>query len=254
MPLINLERLLLFSAALLLGLIAAAPESWALRVLLALPLVFYIPGHMMLRLFPCYSRMGLEGALYAFGVSIAIIILAGFFLHAVGQMTPLGWALLLCSISAVSWGAAEWRTNAARHLNIYSIRPTVTPRQALMLACAAIVASAAVLYERQTANAYSEFKYTEFWMVPQDASNPNALTIGIANHEGKPASYEVEFIEDAQIAGAWRSILLEPGEIWTSAFNASLRADRIQRVEAWLFKNQDHSTVYRRVWADIGRS
>lgn len=254
MRLVNLETLLLCSAALLLGLIAAAPNSWALRALLALPLVFYIPGHMILRLFPCYSRIGLEGVLYAFGVSIAIVILGGFFLHAIGQMTPLGWALLLCSISAVSWGAAGWRRNAARHLHISFGRMAVTPWQALMVSCAAILAFGAILHERQAAKAYSEFRYTEFWMIPQDASNPNALTIGIANHEGKTASYEVELIEDAQIAGAWRSILLQPGEIWTSAFNATFRADRIQRVEAWLFKNKDHRTVYRRVWADIGRS
>lgn len=250
---ISMERLSLFSAALLLGLIAAAVHSPALRAFLALPLVFYIPGHMILRLFPCYYRMGLEGALYAFGVSIAVVMFGGFLLHAIGQMTPLGWALLLCSISAVSFGASEWRTNAASSLNFFTI-PKITPRQALMLACAAVLASAAVLYEREAEIAYSEFKYTELWMVPQDASNPNALTIGIANHEGKPASYEVELMEDGQIAGALRSILLQPGENWTSAFNASLRADRIQRVEAWLYKNQDHSTVYRRVWADIGPS
>ena len=245
----SLERLLLLSAALLLGLIVAVPGARVLRALLALPLVFYIPGYMVLRLFGRHPGTHLEDTLYAFGVSVVIVISGGFFLNAIGHMTPLGWALLLCSISALSWAASSWRTRDS-----VSVHWRISLLQALTLVCAALMAAGSMFYERQAAMAYAEFKYTEFWMVSQDPANPNGLTIGIANREGKPASYEVEFMQDKQIAGAWRSIRLEPGEIWTEVLNAGLKPDGNERVEALLFKDGDYRTVYRRVWADLGRS
>ncbi len=224
----------------------------ALGALLALPLVLYLPGHLILRQLRGCTSVDLDHVVFAFGLSVAVVIAGGFLLHLIGFMKPIAWAILLVSIPAVAWAiGGSWLPRGDAKNQNWSILATAPRRDVLMFALAAACAFSAYAIDRGVAVGHSEFKFTEFWMVSQDARNPNALTIGVKNNEGGQASYEVEVMMQGQIAGSWRTISLLPGETWTSEFNAGLRAGHIQRVEAWLFKDHDHRTVYRRVWKDI---
>jgi hypothetical protein len=182
---------------------------------------------------------------------LAAVIAGGFVLHFFGALSPEPWAGLLILVSVFVYRAAP------------KSLPATTPRapgapwrvsraEAFMLAAAAVLAVGALVIDRREALAHSEFKYTEFWMVSKDPGKTNALTIGVKNKEGEAASYEAEYMVGGQIAGRFPPFQLAPGEVWTQALNTAIPADRVQRVEAWLFKNGDHHTVYRRVWADIG--
>jgi hypothetical protein len=120
----------------------------------------------------------------------------------------------------------------------------------MVFSATALVMCVFVLDYRAAA-VHVEFKFTEFWMTYDGA--PNVLTVGIRNSEGGPESYDVEVMTEGQIMRHWPGISLQPGETWTAPLNTTVKADQIQRVEAWLFRNGDHRSVYRRVWADIGR-
>ncbi len=247
------NRLLLFIAVAVSGLTVVALLIPALRAFAALALVFYIPGHAIVLLFRKDTTASHDRILYASGLNLAAVIAGGFFLHIFGSMTPVQWAVLLISASAFAFA---FRAAPQRLPSIEQPRPRHTWRvsglEALMFAGAAILTVGAFAIDWREAMAHSEFKYTEFWMVAEDPGKPNALTAGVKNEEGEPASYDIEYTVDGQIAGQSASFRLAPGEVWTSALNTGIRADRVQRVEAWLFKNGDRHTVYRRVWADIG--
>ena len=161
----------------------------------------------------------------------------------------LPWAAFFAALAAMAWAKKPgiFREDASKVV----VAPKTSIREAIMLAVAALTVVCAFIMEYHAAAKHADFRFTEFWMTPQGA--PNVLTIGIRNSEGEPTTYEVEATSGGLSAGRWLGISLKPGETWTEVFSTAFKPNDIQRVEAWLFKNNDHRSVYRRVWADIGR-
>jgi hypothetical protein len=91
------------------GLLLDGHPLW--RLILAAPLVLVLPGAALLRLFP--GRMAAPGryALMA-GLSMAVCVLGGLLLNAVGALTTPGWFVLLSAISLAGALAAP-RPHAA---------------------------------------------------------------------------------------------------------------------------------------------
>jgi hypothetical protein len=267
-------RLISWALPLALAATLAGARAWGwsvplLLVFLALPLVMFLPGLAIIRFALNPAPFRLEHILLACGLSVAITILGGLALHVLGALTPTGWATLLGGITAAFAVAAPRRVGSVGgvgtepgtnrkdtwrydRLAANSV-PSLSRRQAAMFACAAVIAAGAFLVARQGAMAHKEFPATEFWMVPELGCCPNALTLGIRNLEDDTVEYDVEITLEGQVVGAFRSIELRPGEEWISDANLPFRPGSGRRAEARLFKNHDHSLIYRRVWADIGR-
>jgi uncharacterized membrane protein len=224
-------------------------------VFVALPLVLFLPGFAVLRLAIDPATFRLSHALLACGISIAVTICGGFLLHSLGAITARGWMVLLGGITLVSFVASIWRWGwsmpRAEGLSAFA---SVSGRDTAMFVCALAITVGAYLTARDGALAHREFPATEFWMVPQHECCPNALTLGIRNLEGNTTKYEVEIMLEGHIVGAFRSITVAPGDTWTAEANLSFKPGSGRRAEAWLFKNGDHSVIYRRVWVDAGRA
>ena len=231
-----------------LALVLATYEGFAVTSLLLVPVVFYLPGHILLRYLRKTDPIDLEHVLFAFGLSVAIVIAFGFLLHLFGLVRPIAWAIVFTVIAAI--GLAK--LGISRKLAEDQPALKVSMRDALMLSAATALVMCVFVLDYRAAAVHAEFKFTEFWMTYNGA--PNDLTVGIRNSEGGPATYDVEVMTEGQIMRHWLGISLLPGETWTVPLNTTVKAGQIQRVEAWLFKNGDHRTVYRRVWADIGRT
>jgi uncharacterized membrane protein YidH (DUF202 family) len=241
------------TAVFLIGLVSTISIASIVRAIIAIYVIFYLPGNMSFRLLNPHRRADINYMLYSFGLSTVITIASGFLLSFAGSMTSAGWTILLGLISIIAYAFHRWRRarSALEQRHEYTFFP-VSGLEASMLICATVITASALMIDRHEAVAHSEFKYTEFWMVSQDPGKPNLLTLGVKNNEGEPAFYEIEYMADGQIAGRLPAFRLQPGDVWTSVLETGLQAGRIQRVEAWLFKNKDHSIIYRRVWADIG--
>ncbi|MFI5013263.1 MAG: hypothetical protein ACHQAY_13050 [Hyphomicrobiales bacterium] len=217
-------------------------------------MVLFLPGYAIVRLTIDPVRLRLRHVLLASGLSMGITIFGGFLLHALGAMTQLGWAALLGGITVAALAVAARRSRLSMPgISGLGMLAELSRGQVAMIVCAAGTVVGAFFIAREGALAHKEFLATEFWMVPQFGCCPNGLTLGIRNLEDTPAEYEVEIMLEGEFVGAWRSIALQPNETWTSEANLRFRAGSGRRAEAWLFKNHDHRTIYRRVWADIGR-
>lgn len=222
-----------------------AVASPALRTLLGLPLVFYLPGYAILRAAFREPRFGLAGTIFAVGLSIAMTIFCGLVLHLLGALTPEGWAIVLAVAVWAACGAAFLRSRPAKRRPVR--RAPLAAVQATMLICAVLIAIGTIVLARQWASAHPQFAYTEFWMVPH-VSGGGVVTIGVKNAERARSTYDLELLFDDQTVAVRRSIQLGVGETWHSDFALPMGIGAANAAEARLFRAEDNHLVYRRVW------
>ena len=216
---------------------AILPAPPILRTLIALPLVFVLPGAAILRALdlrfaPCAH------APIVVGISMAITVLSGLVLDWLGWLTPLGWAAWLGGVSILAAREAPQGRDAAVHQPI----PTVTVRHGAMLAATATVLMLTVLGALRSSETYHPFPHTSFWMLPQ-SEDSDVYLIGIKNGEGRPESYAVQLMVDQRITGEWQDLTLAPGQsvIYPVMVPAGAPA------QAWLYRAEQPNAIYRTV-------
>ncbi len=247
-----------FAALLAAASLAALPA--AVRAPLALPLVVYFPGAALWSaVFPGQARTA-ETRVLAVALSLALTVLCGLALNLVGCLTPVAWAVALGGATVLAHLAARARAPAA--LSSLSDMRGTTPRGTtppgpirvgwipVAFAGAALLAFASIGLARHGAEAQREYRYTEFWMVPAAGDHPSAATLGLTNAEQAAAAYQVDIRADGQLVDRWPPFTLQPGETRTMAIALPQAADG-ERVEAWLYRDGDRGSVYRKVWVAV---
>jgi uncharacterized membrane protein len=223
----------------------ATIPSPALRLPLGLLLACYLPGSAILWAAFRSPWTALTGLIFAGGLSIAATILCGFALHLLGAMTREGWAIALCTVTLVGLYVARIRRSRG-FANRPCAWPRLHPARAAIMVGAAGLALAVVAIEQHQTLGRSEFAYTEFWMVPE--SNGGLVALGVTNEETAASTYDVEVSIGDTVAHVWRAIPLAVGETWRAEFTLPPQPAASKGIKAWLFKDNDHSLVYRRVW------
>jgi uncharacterized membrane protein len=236
--------------AAVLGVVSFTYGTDGLRVLLALPLVFILPGHALLAAAMPSAPTGLQRFVFAVGLSLAVVVIGGLLLNLVHALTPLGWFSFLSGITLIGYAAALYRRRTVR----WSIPLDYVPEWKFPLKSAALYSVAAVavvlaftIVLAETQRIHQRADFTEFWMRPERTAEIGLVKLGMRNAEHRPMSYDVELMLNDQLIGAWRNIKLQSNEVWTKTIDLP-GGDRRQRLEAWLFKSGDHTKVYRRVW------
>jgi uncharacterized membrane protein len=219
-----------------------------LRVLLSLPLVFFLPGNAVLAAYLPTEPRGFARLALSVGLSLAIVILAGLVLHLGSAMTAVGWLFTLCAITFAGYAVAS-----VRHFGVASPWPSFRWKLSFddaaifsaslgALALAFFIATSADFQHQQS-------HFTEFWMTPDRTEEIGAVNLGIRNEEANAVSYDLELMLDNRLIAAWRGVHVDKGE--TRVLPVDLASSgRAGRLEAWLFKAGDHQHVYRRVWLE----
>lgn len=222
------------------------------RTIAGLPLIFYLPGHAVMRATGREWRNDMETVVLASGLSIAVTIFCGLVLNVIGPLTSTRWAFMLGTVTLVACCVAHMRGRSRPPISSPAPvkLPALSINQALMLTCSVTIAIAVAVWSRQDALAYREFAYTELWMMPD--ARGGALTIGVRNAERTPSSYDLELTFDDRIVAVRRSIELPVGESWVSNFAVPARDGETHRAEVRLFKGGNDRVVYRRVWQSVG--
>lgn len=230
--------LLICTAITCLALIAAVlPVPTILRTLIALPLVFVLPGTALLRALdlrftPCAH------APIVVGTSMAITVLSGLVLNWLGWLYPIGWAAWLGGVSILAAVVAPQGGDAGVRQPVQ----TVGIRHGVMLAASAAVLVITVQGTLRSTAAYHPFPHTSFWMLPL-AQNGDVYLIGIKNNEGRPESYAVQLMVDRRITGEWQDLTLAPGQTVTYPVMVPAGAP----AQAWLYRSEQPDLIYRRV-------
>ena len=239
------------------GLAAAASLTAlppAARACLALPLTLYLPGAALCSaVFPGQARTA-ETRVLAVALSLALTVLCGLGLNAIGRLTPAGWALALAGATVLFVLAALARRPAGLpaglELRVSGFEALGPWWNRIAFAVAAALALGAVLLARHGAEAQHEYRYTEFWMVAAPGDHPSLATLGLFNAEQATATYGVDILLDGKLVDRWPPITLQPGETRTASLDLPQKALG-GRVEAQLYRDGDRDTVYRKVWVAV---
>jgi uncharacterized membrane protein len=229
-----------FVWSLALVLVVIATDNVVIRLVLAAPLLLWLTGHVVLRSIGPIQISLLEHTAYAVGVSIAICVAGGFVLYSISLLTPIGWAvwLVLVTGTALLVGARrryEWPIPTVK---LSSLRR----EHAIIISVASLITVGAYRLSIHDEANQREFKYTEFWILP-NLKVPGKLLVGIKSGEADTQHFDVEVTSDGSVIALWRSIEIGPENTWTHEVKVDPGA---YKAEAKLYRPIDH-TLYRKV-------
>ena len=233
----------------LIGALAFARGGAAVWVLVALPLVFILPGFALtLALFPGRTLGGPERALFSLGQSLAIAAIGGLLLH----LTPWGlrpatWAALLGTITLVAGGIGLVRRRASLpdpgHTHA---RGGLTVAQAMFFALAAVVLSGALVITVRGAQEQETVGFTQIWMVQAGPTSTDKIRVGVSNHEPATTQFRLQLLVEGQPRQDW-TLQLATNGTWETAVDLPADLAPTADVEAVLYRGDTPEVVYRRV-------
>ena len=239
--------------AVLLLLTVSVTDNFIIRLILGLPLVCFLTGHTVLRAIkPVQTPGPLEHSVFAAGLSIAVCVGGGFLLNMISMLNPIGWALWFIAVNGVAMVIALRQPYDESF--VLPTLPRIRIWHALTLCAAIGIMVGSFMLSAHVINTFHEFKYTEFWLVPQGTGK---LAVGIQNRETESEEYDIEVTAvgsadkapagraDKTMIATFRSIDLAPGQQWGRAITVGLNQ---KRVEAHLYRTRDHA-LYRKVSA-----
>lgn len=240
--------------------------------LLAVPLVFFLPGYTLSQVF-FHKRAALptsSGGLimqpglkidrpldaidllvFSLGLSLVIDIITGFLLN----LLPAGlqWQSWTLSLGLV--------TEVLALLGVLLRREQVSPvkskgaawgrarllKEGALLASALIVATLA-LWLAIIRPPQPQPSFTQFWMLPPGPGKGCSVLIGMQSFETAPLVYRVEITSNGKQVASWPSITLATRQEWNRQVPLSLSGTTIDAlVDARLYRQDRPRTIYREV-------
>ena len=228
--------------------------------------LFAAPGYLLGELLMGSRTAGLERLAVCAGLALAVPVLGGLLLHAVG--VPLhrpGWFGLLACVTLACDAALFARRRAADSGRAAGPGPAAAgsgpaaagsgpaaltsgrtgrrwPRwPAAVFAAAVLVAACGVGLARIGAARQQQPGFTQLWLAPQ-RHQARTLSLGVSNDEGKTASYRLVLLRDGQISASW-DLTLGDRQTWQRAVPFTGR----DTLTADLYRLPDVSHPYRSV-------
>ena len=225
-----------------------ASTKWTL---LALPLVFFLPGFVMT--FILFSMKSLdisERFLLGIGLSVAWTALNGLILGwtSWGLENKTLWNTLLAGLG-VGLGAAILvllfgGRSVSRDTSKSPLGINFNVRQWTLLALAALIMLTAIQGSRTPAPQKGLEGYTLLWV--RAAEKPDSMSVGVASEEFKETNYQIKYGFNGVLYQG-PSLKLEPGETWEQTISLPTAEFHGQAFTTYLFRVDDPTEVYRRV-------
>lgn len=215
-----------------------------MRVLIAVPMIFFVPGFVATKIaFPA-QPLDLERLALAVGVSLAITVLSGFCLHLVTMMNAVGWSIISGSITLLLMPFAVWSDSPKARF------PAFHKGQKRSLCGAAALAISALVLAGYGYVQHREFRFSELWMVPAGGS---LYAVGFTNKEQRPASYDLDILSKDGVIASWNDIALGNGESWERIIDLPLKVNfpAEQRFTARLHDRADPIAESLKVWVSM---
>jgi uncharacterized membrane protein len=233
------------AAILILILMVANPN--ALRVILTVPFVLFLPGFVLTLILFRWEGIGIpERLLLSVGVSVAFTALSGFLLN----LTPWGlqagsmWFILLITVAVelavMFFARRSWRTDAVTFPAGFNFNT----RQWVLMALAALLTVMAIRVARTPTPQPGLAGYTMLWI--QDAGAPNAVHVSVKSDEFDTTRYQIKY----QFNGTVRegsTFKLQPGETWERIVPLPAGVSAGNSFSVLLYRLDSPDQVYRRV-------
>jgi uncharacterized membrane protein len=227
------------------------PADSIVRMIFALPLVFFLPGYAITAaLLPMNSFRTTERLLFSLGLSVAATALSGLMLN----LTDWGlqsktWAITLAGIVLLAGAIAWLRSKPKAPVTPVPVKKyfKLSFRDLVLLWLAVVVMGVAVGLTRLPVAPNGVSGYTQLWMLPATPGNSNNFHLGINSEEFTETRYRLQVKVDGQVVQEWPQLSLKPGETWETAIKLQSDRSGSGSIEADLYNLDDPGTLYRHV-------
>ena len=267
MRLKNSDILVALGIVLLNGVKLLLPYSipWV-SVLLALPLVFCVPGYMLTIILTqrldVFQRLTLS-----LGLSLTLDILGGFLLNVlpIGLRTQ-SWVMLLSGLTLLFALVALYlrrdvvyrekdrqRTASLMGLGDRKSLPYMSvfwtrARDGIVFAVAVTLVILSLLYATRGVAEGSHVGFTQLWMVPPSRTAPNcAVNVGIRSFENGSVTYHALVTMNGTQTMAWPTLTLTPNQLWEQSIVITPTVAKNIFVQVKLYRNDKPTVIYREV-------
>ncbi|HEX6556523.1 MAG TPA: DUF1616 domain-containing protein [Ktedonobacteraceae bacterium] len=236
-------------------------------VILAVPLIFVLPGYTLTQALLCRQspapssslilrpslKIGqpisaVDHIILSLGLSMTIDVIIGFMLNVfpIG-LGSLSWTLSLGLVITVFTLIAAYlrRRNQVKIERIPRLRITIY--NCVLIGLAIVVAAVAIWFSAIRPSA-TQADFTQLWMLPSNQStNSCAVRIGVQSFEATSVTYRVTLAVNGAQVNTWPSVVLAPHEEWNQLVSIPLISTSSVYVEARLYKLGRPESVYRDV-------
>jgi uncharacterized membrane protein len=239
LALVAVGALVAWAAVLLL------PPEHLVRAGLGLLLTTALPGYAASAALLGPRRVGgPDGVLLTLGLSLAIAILTGFTLNAVGaslSRETLAAALVIATLIGVgiAWARSPTAIYQATPLGRGAM-PRLRLADAAVLGAAGVLLVVAVALARNGVAQQPTERFSSVWLVPN--ANATQVRVGVANHEGQRTTYRLVLANPTSIVLEWPAIAVEDGQQWEA--DAPVTNSQ-SRLELNLYLADKPGVVYR---------
>lgn len=219
-----------------------------LWTILSLLVVFLLPGYTLTALIFARHKLHVPAhLLIVAGISLAVVILAGFVLNIFPRsLNSVTWAWILSSmILAASLGAYIRRKIVQVSKPIFQLG--IRPYQLLLFSLAGLVVAVSIMLAQWGARMQPTQPFTQLWIVPVQTKDGSVAQLGVENQEGGTRVYSLEVKSGSQVLEHWDSIVLTPGEKWETTLDLLKYGTATQMIEADLYRTGQPDVAYRHV-------
>jgi len=238
--------------------IATCNVIWALLpshipvvgIILALPLVFVLPGYTLTEALFHERRMGTpERLIFSLGLSMALAIGGGLILNLLpGGLQERSWAALLGLLTAMFAFLAAFQRRGAPVNLIRLPRFRFTTSSSVLFGLASIIVIFSFWYGATGVTQRPNPSFTQLWMFPVVQTGEScSVRLGVRSFESEPVTYRITMTTSGAKLITWPSIVLKPQEEWNQLVPIPPEATDNIAVEAQLYRTDAPQTLYREV-------
>jgi len=238
--------------------IVAMNIGWALLpwhipvigIILALLLVFVLPGYMLTEL--VFQKRSLDVShrlIFSLGLSLAIDILGGLILNLLpAGLHEISWAVLLGLLTVVfSLLVAYLRRGAAMN-GARPLRFRFSIYGFILFGLATVIAVLSILYAALGAIQQPHTGFTQLWMLPAGQVGKScAVHLGVRSFETTSVTYRITMTLNGAQKNPWSSITLDTQQEWERLVPISPGGTSNVYVEAQLYRSDKPEAAYRKV-------
>ena len=221
-----------------------------LGVLLALPLLFFIPGYLLTDvLFQKRLPSIIHRMLLSLTLSLSIVLLSGFLLNLLpGGLNAHSWSIYLGGLSTLLGLLAMLRRRKVTisRTRAWSIRLKFSGY--ILLGLALIVIIISLSYSAMSITNQPHPGFTQLWLLPsKEVNNTWQLNFGVRNDEQAPVTYNILMSVNHTPFKSWPSIRLSPEQEWAQSVPLSAPDSNSTYIQVQLYYANKTGLIYREV-------
>ncbi len=225
-----------------------------LGMLLALPLLFLIPGYLLTDML---FQKRLPGIAYrmvlSLTMSLCIVLLSGFLLNLLPEgLNARSWSIYLGGLSTLLGLLAmlQRRKVTLSRTQAWSIRLKFSGFILLELALVIIIVSLHNSAMSITNQPHPGF--TQFWLLPsKEVNNTWQLKLGVHSNELAPVTYNLIMSVNHTPLKSWPSITLDPEQEWDQSVSLSAADSNSTYVQAQLYYSNNTGIIHRELHSTL---